>query len=451
MTWGRTVAIRLVIVALTVLLVMDAGLPGPAAAEPPPVEVVSIELVGHDGTRFVVNDRPYAGPVVLTAYRDGIALTERATIEQYLQGIAEMPFLWDEEALAAQAVAARTYLARRLLGGRRGDAARYDYDICATNVCQVYRGTQLVEGDHGDRWQEAVESTAGEVVLYNGRPIEAVYTSMVGSRSRANQDVWSSDPVPYLQPVDSPEVGIAPYAQWTVTVTASQFVQILRAGGLDVGGDLDALVVDDPPEGGGRTDITVISSRGIDSILAPAMKGLFNRHADDLYPGSLPAVMDNGVRLPEPLPSYTYDLEHVSVPPRIADAMLPAEDRVDRDLVRIEGEGWGHGVGMSQWGARIMANDGSTYDEILSHYYGGLEPQEAPTLVPESVVVGLATERQELRIETTGTADLFVNGVPFGAIPAGTWIVRSTAGGLALIPIGDTPAQPAIGDRHWPR
>ena len=112
----------------------------------------------------------------------------------------------------------------------------------------------------GSMGRAAVNTTASEVVLYDGRPIEAVYTSMVGSRSRANQDVWASNPVPYLQPVDSPEVGVAPYAEWSVTVTAQQFVQILRAGGLDVGGSLESIVVDDPPEGSGRTEITAITS-----------------------------------------------------------------------------------------------------------------------------------------------------------------------------------------------
>ncbi len=444
------VVVRLAVVALVAILAAVAAA-APAGAVRPDVDVVTIELVGHDGTRFIVNDRPYAGPVVLTAHRDGVALTERASIEQYLQGIAEMPFLWNEEALAAQAVAARTYLARRLLGGRSGDAATYGYDICATSVCQVYRGTQLVEADHGERWEAAVESTAGEVVLYDGRPIEAVYTSMVGSRSRANQDVWASNPVPYLQPVDSPEVGVAPYAEWTITITAQQFVEILRAGGLDVGGELETIIVNDPPEGSGRTQITAVTTRGTDLILAPAMKGVFNRHADDLYPGSLPAVQENGVKLPQALPSYTYDIEHLSIPPRIADAMLPVDDRIDRDIVRIDGEGWGHGVGMSQWGARVLADEGSTYAEILAHYYGGLVPEVAPAFVPEEVVVGLATERQEIRVTTTGTADLVVNGLAFGSVPAGTWIIRSTAGGLALIAASDTPPPPALGTRNWPR
>jgi stage II sporulation protein D len=421
------------------------------AASTDDARIVTIELVGDGTTRFEVDGRRYAGPMVITRHADGLGLTERATIEQYLEGIAEMPFSWAGEALAAQAIAARTYLTRTLSGGRRGDAAVHEYDICATNRCQVYRGVQLVEGESGDRWRRAVTLTEDELVLYGGRPIEAVFTSMVGSRSRANQDVWPSDPVPYLQPVDSPEVGVAPYAEWGFEISAAQLVEILRADGLEVGGDLIDLIVDDPPEGQGRTEITVVSEMGTDSILAPAMKGSFGRHADELYPGSLPARLTDGSRLPEPIMSYTYDMARIEVPPRAIDALLPSEDRVGRDLVRFSGEGWGHGVGMSQWGAQIMALDGATHRDILQHYYTGATVARVPSLVPDEVVVGLSWGRSEVEVSITGTATLLVNGVPFGAVSSGAWIVRGTRDGMVLFPAGDQPAISPIVERPWPR
>ena len=419
-----------------------------AIAAEPPAEVISIELVGADDTRFEIDDRPYAGPVVFALHRDGIAVSERASIEQYLQGIAEMPFLWNTEALQAQAVAARTYLARTLLGGRRGDAATYGYDICATSRCQVYRGTELVEGDHGERWREAVEATSDELVLYDGRPIEAVYSSMVGSRSRANQDVWASDPVPYLQPVDSPEVGVAPYATWSFELDSSQFIEILRADGMEVGGELVALEVDDPPEGQGRTTITVVTDRGTDSVLAPAMRGSFNRYADDLYPGSLPATLADGTVLPQPLPSHTYEVEHITVPARSVDRFLPPSDRIARDRIRIEGEGWGHGVGLSQWGARILADEGADHQEILERYYSGAEAAIAGDLVPDEVMVGLETRRSQVDVDVDGPTTLKVNGIPYGSIPAGTWTIRWTSNGVALV---GQPDAPVLTDRPWPR
>lgn len=447
--WDRPLVAAVIVVAAVIGSVI-AGAPRAEAADQS-VSIVSVELVGDADTRFEIDGRRYRGPVTFTRHADGLAFTERASIDQYLEGIAEMPFLWNQEALAAQAVAARTYLTYRLNGGRAGDAARYGFDICATSRCQVYRGVQYVEGDSGDRWRFAVQSTRNELILYGGRPIEAVYGSMVGSRSRANQDVWASAPVPYLQPVDSPELGRAPYARWSVELGAEQFVQILRADGLDVGGALLGLVVDDPDEGEGRTTITVTTDGGADSILAPALKGTFNRHGDELYPGALPARRADGGRLPEPLLSYTFDIEHVFVAQRGIDMVLPAEDRIDRDQVVISGEGWGHGVGMSQWGARIMADDGATHSEILDHYYTGTETVRSDGLVPEEVIVGLDWERFEFEVTVDGTAILRVNGVPAGTVFEGTWIIRTSRSGVLVFPLDGPHPFGALIERPWPR
>jgi stage II sporulation protein D len=436
----------------TMIAVAVIAAPGPAGAITPQAsEIVTVEVVGHEDARFVVDGRRYRGPLIITRHVDGLALTERSSIEQYLEGIAEVPFSWPEESLRAQVVAARTYLVRRLAGGRSADGRQYGFDICATNRCQVYRGVELVEGPSGDRWLRAVRDTESELVTYDGRPIEAVYSAMHGSRSRANQDVWGSDPVPYLQPVDSPEMGRAPFAVWSVELSADQFVEILRADGLDVGGGLRSLVVDDPPEGEGRTTISVATERGTDEILAPALKGTFNRHGDELYPGTLPAPRDGGGRYPEPLLSYTFSIDHEDVEARPIDAVLPDADRVDRDVIRIDGEGWGHGVGMSQWGARIMAEDGASHAEILEHYYSGAVVASVPDLVPDEVVVGLDWERFEIVVDIEGSAELRVNGVPVTDLGGGRWIVRSGRSGIAVLPGDAQGFLPPIGNRPWPR
>jgi stage II sporulation protein D len=440
---------RILAIVVAALLLVLGTQPDAMAAEADP-QVASIELVGSESTRFEVNGRRYAGPVTFAERANGISFTETATIEQYLHGIAEMPFSWHPEALAAQAVAARTYLTRNLLGGRSGDEARYEFDICATNRCQVYRGVQLVEGDYGDRWKQAVGTTAGEVLLYGGRPIEAVYTANVGSRSRANQDVWASDKVPYLQPVDSPDIGVAPFSEWSVSVTGRQFVAILKADGYDVGGELESIVVDDPPEGEGRTTITVTSSRGTDSLLAPSLKGAFNRRGDDLFPGILPVRLADGKMLPEPMLSYTFEISHLSVDPGPIDYLLPPSDRRYRNLVQIDGEGWGHGVGMSQWGAQIMAKDGMAYGEILSHYYTGTERLVAPSVVPERVVVGLDWGRMSIPVTVDGSAKVLVNGVSFGTVGPGEWLIRSTSFGIDLVPADASWRPSLIADRYWP-
>ncbi len=324
---------RMLVVALAAVSLVGVVQPPVNAAEPD-TEIESIELVGTSSTRFEVNGRRYAGPLSFAKRGDGISFTESASIEQYLQGIAEMPFSWHPQALAAQAIAARTYLARRLLGGRKGDAARYEFDICATSLCQVYRGVQYVEGEYGERWKTAVESTAGEVLLWGGKPIEAVYTANVGSRSRANQDVWASSEVPYLQPVDSPDIGVAPFSEWAISVSGSQFVSILKADGYDVGGELLSISVDDPPEGEGRATITISTSEGTDSILAPKLKGAFNRRGEHLFPGVLPGRLGEGKLLPEAMLSYTFDIFHEQAEPAAFDFLRVSTPGNDRGRIR---------------------------------------------------------------------------------------------------------------------
>ncbi len=422
------------VLALGLLVITGVVARQPALAQDdPPDRVETIELDAIGDSRIIIDGRPYRGPVSLTLYDDGITITETTSIEGYLEGIAEMPFDWDVEALKAQAVAARTYLARRLLPGRSGDEAAHGYDICATNRCQVYRGLQLIEHDGGINWKEAVEETSGEVLLYAGRPIEAVYTSMVGPRSRSNQDVWASSAIPYLQAVDSPEEGIVKFFNWTVEVTAEQFVEIVKADGMSVGGDLLAITVDDPPEGEGRTTITVKTQDGTDSIFAANLKGAFNRQGEKLFPGVLPIRVGEGSLLPEPLLSYTYEIMYEPPEAETVDPLIPVVDRPAQGRVVINGEGWGHGVGMSQWGAKILADSGSTYDEILSHYYSGLEPEPAPEFVPETVVVGLETGLDSVEFSVEGLANVLIDGVYRGVAVGGTWTATVADGGIVLV------------------
>ena len=117
----------------------------------------------------------------------------------------------------------------------------------------------------------------------------------------------------------------------------------------------------------------------------------------------------------------------------------------------IEGEGWGHGVGMSQWGAQIMAKNGSDYDEILSHYYTGTAPRVAPSVVPETVIVGLDWGRVAIPVTLSGSARVFVNGAYFATLLRGEWMIRSTPFGIDVVPAGPTMYVSLIGQRHWPQ
>ena len=115
-----------------------------------PLNAERLVLVGDEGTEFTFEGRRYRGPIDLTAHADGIAVVETVQLDDYLAGIREVPFSWHEEALAAQAIAARTYLAWTLVRGRTRSGITYDYDICATTTCQVYAGAGVVDREDGD-------------------------------------------------------------------------------------------------------------------------------------------------------------------------------------------------------------------------------------------------------------------------------------------------------------
>jgi len=448
-------AIRILVGIVVVGTVLVTG-PSPSA-QVSEGQAVSVELVPLEDTRFMLNDRTYEGTIRVMAERDGLVLTELVTLDQYLAGIREVPFTWPEATLAAQVVAARTYLAYTLLGGRRGNAAAYGYDICATSACQVYAGTGLSRLSGGDRWVSAVERTAGEILLATGRPAQTVYSASAGPRTRSNQDIWGGEALSYLQAVDSPEEGVSPYDQWRVEVTAELFVAILSEDGHEVSGDLDSILVRDPGEGSGRVTLWVDTDGGAVSLPATHLKGAFNRHGPDLAPGVLPARSENGGTLPQALPSYTFDIvfdEGVDVPlPEALVARLPRSDLPPRGRVIVEGSGWGHGVGLSQWGALALGRTGATYEEILAHYYGGLVPTDGGDYVPDDLVVGLGWSLFGVEVEATGLFELRINGVSVATLRPGLWTLRRSFDTVAIVApleLEDAFMQ-AVDDRLWPR
>lgn len=456
---GKVTSLRAAAVGALVAVVTLAVWASPASAAPPAADggVTTVELIPADGTSFVVGDRTYQGTLRIGSGAGGLVLTEQVTLDQYLSGIREVPFSWPAETLAAQVVAARTYLAYTLAAGRSGAGAERGYDICASSACQVYAGSGLVAQEGGERWVAAVERTARQILIFEGRPAQTVYSSATGTRTRANQDIWGGAPLPYLQPVDSPEEDVSPFDSWTIDVDPALFVRILARDGYDVSGDLESILVRAPNEGEGPTTIWVDTTGGTDVVAETDLKGAFNRHGPTLAPGVLPTRTGDG-RLPQALPSYTYDIAFdVGADPAlvagVAD-LLPREDVPEVGSVVIEGEGWGHGVGMSQWGAKAMGDAGETYDAILAHYYGGLIPVDGGEYVPEDLVVGLGWDLDGVDVTIGGGFELRAGGVTVAVLPGGEWSFRRGSGGLLdIVPPAEVEGDLSslLGGGHWPR
>lgn len=307
---------------LTVLLFGGAYLAaGGPAAEPEPAAPETV-AVHHDRD------------VTLTI-QDGDT-TEQMTLERYLTGVVrgEMPASFEMEALRAQAAAERSYVYYQLAAGRKD--AHPDADFCTDHTCcSAYLSeTAAREKWGGDfapwntRVEQAVSDTDGQVVLYNGRPILAVFHSSSAGRTAAAGDVWSGD-LPYLVSVDSPEgEETVPNYYSTVTFTAAEAKEKLLAAypELKLSGTPDRWFGAAAENGSGRVETVSVGGTDIEGTELRRIFGL-----------------------------------------RSACFTVAA----DSESVTFRVTGYGHGVGMSQYGANQLAREGKTWQEILEWYYTG--------------------------------------------------------------------------------
>ncbi len=283
-------------------------------------------------TLFVPQDVPsptIEASATVTVLNKDDNTSSTMNMEDYLIGVvaAEMPAAFENEALKAQAVAARTYT---MYKSHSSDHAE---DVCTDFThCQAYLSESEMLANWGNDYdfyrekiRNAVYSTQGEYLAFEGEPIMAVFHSMGGGQTQNSADVWGSS-VPYLVSVPSPGEEEATNYHSTVSLSFDDFKKTIEAKfpNAKIASYLD---VSQPvlTESGHVKSILV----GTVSIPGATMRTLFN------------------------LRSTRFDITFSG------------------DTVTFNVTGYGHGVGMSQYGANAMAKNGSTYSEILSHYYQG--------------------------------------------------------------------------------
>jgi SpoIID/LytB domain protein len=318
----------------------------------------------------------YPGMLEIGRRADGkLFLVTELTFPRYLKGIAEVPLNWPMEALKTQVVAARTY-AMAHLNPSTAEAEELGYDLCSTDACQVYRGLQVERGAWGDQWAKAVDATAGEILEHKGKPATTFYFSTSNGKTYTNADVFGGTALPYLKPVTENDDKGSPTSSWSVRMPLTDLAAALRLAGKWRGGAIETVRLEDGKvtySGGGTSE-----TQDVD-----AFRRQLNKHALCLEPKRYPTPAGSGKgNLPQVVPSKWMTI------------------RQEGDAVVMEGRGWGHGVGMVQWGAKGKADRGMTYDDILAHYYGGLRPTR--TTEPGRIRVLLAKDIQELTIEPTG-------------------------------------------------
>jgi stage II sporulation protein D len=268
----------------------------------------------NDGFIFI-DDTWYRGRVLLLPLEGGVTAVNWVDLEAYLFSVlgSEMYASWPQEALKAQAVAARSYVLYR-----RERATNGLYDVGADTGYQVYKG--LVS--ESPSTQAAVRATQGQVLTHSNRVIEAVFHSSSGGHTENVEDVWQNS-VPYLRSVPDFDQS-APVFRWSETFTADQFSQ--RVVGI---GRLHAAVPERTTPRGRVVSMRLEGTQGTRMLTGTELRRALN----------------------------------------LKSALFTVT--IAGDTIRVDGRGFGHGIGMSQWGAFAMAQQGYSYQQILAHYYQG--------------------------------------------------------------------------------
>jgi len=313
-----------VMILLPMLIVKGCG---PSVKKKPPVEEIGVQKYK------------------ISVYIAALNKTEEMDLEEYIKGVlaAEMPADFDMEALKAQAVAARTYAYGRMTGVYQSKQGVHDgVDICTNPAhCQAWMSKEsamkkwsiFFASRNWGKIEKAVTSTKGMIVVYNGNIANTLFHASSSGKTENSEEVWSGVSVPYLRSVASSGEEASKGYITTIVIQSSELLEKLRKA---------------YPE----AEFTKAILKKI-KILDYTTGGRVNT----LEIGDI-TIKGTEFRTLLGLRSASFSLKW-------ADGK--------NDEVAITTKGYGHGVGMSQWGADSLAKKGGTYIEILKHYYTGVD------------------------------------------------------------------------------
>lgn len=277
------------------------------------------------GSDIKLGGRPYRGRLSIVIDAGLLTVINSLGLEAYLFGLInhEISSKWPLEAVKAQAVAARTYAYLKL-----GSNKDNPYHLESTVIDQVYGGSGMEDA----RARKAVRETEGEMLYYGNEPARTFYHSSCGGKTEAAENVWGSN-FPYLKTVDDEFCADAPNYFWSHESTFDNIYAAMKGEGYSFTENNDIRVAERSKSG--RVLTMIISGVELPGTKFRQLIGY----------GTIKSTM--------------FELE------------------VKGSNVIFSGSGSGHGVGMCQWGAKGMAEEGRSYRQILDHYYPGTDVREA--------------------------------------------------------------------------
>lgn len=339
-----------------------------------PVAAKSLAILPADhksAAGLLLSAKKYRGAFLVQLSGSTLTVINEVGLEDYLEGVvpAEMIESWPAEALKAQSVAARTFALYS-----RGRHAAEGYDLCADTHCQVYEGmTAETAATHA-----AVAATRGEVLCYKGQPIYAAFHSSSGGITAGSEEVWGNN-LPYLRPVTDDD-SASPHHHWQMQFTAPQVQVKLQAAGYNIG-ILKKIELTPLIPGAGRTAdrsasgrvqlVRFYGTKGTAALSGTKMRQVFGLHST-LFAIQLQRPDIKGIDADMGLQKKEITAALPAVAERgITNNIHPLSNQNGEKIV-FDGYGFGHGLGMSQWGAKAMAAK-SDYRAILLHYYTNVE------------------------------------------------------------------------------
>jgi stage II sporulation protein D len=290
----------------------------------------SLTLEPTDGNLMTWDNTYYRGALRLTASGNNFRIINVVDLESYLRGVvaAEMPGSWPLEALKAQAVAARTYVLYSM-------QPTEDYDICATTDCQKYSG---IAKEHPSS-DQAVAETSGQVLTYGGAFAKTYFHSDSGGVIASSKEVWGGT-ADYL--VAHNDVAYdTPHRNWDKTLEPSTVANVISGYGKNVG-TVSAMRIISYTASGRVWELEVTGSAG------------------------------------------SVTLSGTSLTKMLRDMGLKSTRFSMTGSLSMRGSGFGHGVGMSQYGAKFLSGQGYVYSQILGFYYPGTALQMMPYAVAQA-------------------------------------------------------------------